>query len=502
MHKAAILTALFSLTLWAQSEPLAPGRLEFLDLHNGDLAQKGGSVAVAVQRSADLPEIAGVEFLFTPELTGRTISLGIDRDGTVESSGPDCEPNDCIARGIYRLKFDNTLPSPFDGWGRLGVRILGHAEEDAFIRVYWSSQPVQAAFTQPQFMQTPGAGGTFTVTAVSQADNIASIKVGWKLVVPVSRHINQFEQHVLGAELTHNGSASCLPTSIGANIAWLHDTGQWQDIPATITAGCPNNRDECLVTLLGTLMGTGSVPYGTPPPNGISGLVEYLQLMGYSRNVSYFIGDVAHVADPANGVYGLHPELLIGHFALGDIMTVGVHNVPGDQNLANPAHPNLGHFMAVDNISLNNDGSANLTFMDPFTVNNPTGKGIYRVTRMHPDGRFDWSNTIPAFNYPFFSPASGQAVAGQLQWLGFSSFSSLVDAVNTLNNTASDSVSAPPTSGELPGQLQRDGHVWTGTFTPPPASPGPWILVSEVTLKSGHKERAFRYVVRDRATGK
>jgi hypothetical protein len=492
MFKRFTVTGLFCVTAWAQIDPIAPGQLQFLNIHNGDLADRGKIVAVSIARPRTTTDIApapipGVEFFFTPELNHRTISLGIDRVGVVRGAGPECTPN-CLIENVYQMTLAEDLATAFDGWGRLGVRIVGHTEEDGFVRVYWSSQPVRASFTQPSFMQTPNTAGNFNIVAESLANNIVSIKVGWKLAVPVSRHINQFEQHVLGPDLTSGGHASCAPTSAAANLAWLNDTGQWADISPLVTLDCQNGRDRCLVNLVGTLMGTQGG--GTSGSGMDTGTIVYLLTMGYFRNVQYFLGHPYQPGDPNLGTYGLSPETLLGHFVIGDIMNAGIHNLATE--------PSLGHVLAVDNISINNDGSANVTLMDPHTVDNPSGKGIYRLIHMNPDGRVDWNGAFPAFGY--YSPSSGKAKLDELQWLSFLPFASIFDIFSA--NDVNPAAAATPASGQVRGSLQKNGRTWTGTFTPPASSPGPWLLMSEVTLESGLKERSFRYVVRSNLPGR
>ncbi len=51
-----------------------------------------------------------------------------------------------------------------------------------------------------------------------------------------------------------------------------------------------------------------------------------------------------------------------------------------------------------------------------------------------------------------------------------------------------------PTRGEVRGKLAEGGHTFIGPFEPPPASPGPWLLISESTHRAGHTQRSFRYI--------
>ena len=109
------------------------------------------------------------------------------------------------------------------------------------------------------------------------------------------------------------------------------------------------------------------------------------------------------------------------------------------------------------------------------------------------NGKIGWTSAFPAPGY--YSPVSGNAKLDEIQAISFNDFAKIFD---TLPNSAVVNAPALLTKGIVPGTLQKDGRTFMGTFTPPAESAGPWLLVSEATLESGHKVRSFRYVMRSR----
>jgi len=456
----------------------APQTLTFQDVQNGDLITDGQQLHVALNHVEPGLPLPAVEFFFTSETRGATTAVGTDRTGMVPGFSPACATPLCTIQGVYTLTIGDTF-SPFPtGWGLLSARIAGHRNDDAFVRVFLHRAPIDGVFTQPVFQEVVPPGGTVRVQIDSLAENIVSMAAQWLWVEPAGdRNINRYEQHVVGAGLSPNGGASCVPTAIGANLAWLNDTTQWLTIPNSITSACSGSRDYCFVTFLGLLMGTSGS--GTSGAGADKGLVAYLNAIGYSKGTDYEFTDESVLT---GGVTA--PEYLLSRFSNGEVISVGVNNFPGEQG--------FGHALPLDNILMNADGSAQIRLMDPFTLNNPPTLGIYRWFHMAKDGTLDWNHGVPA---PGYGPASGHLrVSSALTISGFHFFNFLPAAIVGNAPSAMSALSTVPQSGPI--KLTQAGeHTWVGEFTPPAGSPGPWLLVSQVTLESGHTKTDYRYVL-------
>jgi hypothetical protein len=93
------------------------------------------------------------------------------------------------------------------------------------VRVYWDETPPRASFLSSRFNAELSSADGWDVIAQTLDENISVLKVKWILANANSRHIPTFEHHVLGADFA--GHAACVPTTVAANLWWLHDTGQW-----------------------------------------------------------------------------------------------------------------------------------------------------------------------------------------------------------------------------------------------------------------------------------
>ena len=461
--------------LMAQSTAPAPAAaLRFADISEGDLLTSGRTIHATLNKPGLLAGVRSVEFWFKPDF-GTAIHLGTDSVGTVPTFGPDCSTPPCVAEGIYQMAVNQNLQTAPTGWGVLSARATGVTMEnvkDAALRVYWSFVPLKAQFTQPHFMDVLPAGGSFSVVAATQATDITAFTVQWYLTVNIpGRNINPFEQHVLGFDLTPGGHASCVPTAVGANLAWLNDTSRWQTRSMIHSSLCNGQPDRCLVAELGFLMQTDGAKGGTSGAGADQGLLAYLTARGFKQNTDYWLEHLGGAA--------VTPEALTERFQAGDMISVGVHNLPNTSS--------FGHFLALDNILMRADGSAMVRLMDPHTVNNPPQYGVYRWFSMQPSGVINWSTGTPA---PGYGPA-GNAVLNEAQVVsGFHFFQNL----NALAMADSTVVSTVPVEGTVSGTTRNGTFI--GTFTPPAGSPGPWLLVSEVTTVSGHKQRDYKYVLR------
>jgi hypothetical protein len=290
INKKEILT-LFAFTTLAGAQTLIPPQtVTFQDVHDGDLISSGQQLHVALNHVEQGSPLPVVEFFFTPEGSGGTMAVGTDRIGMVQGFGPVCVSPACTIPGVYSLAVGETFRAFPTGWGLLSARIQGHLNDDAFVRVFLHLPPVDAVFTKPAFQQVVAPGSTVRVQVNSQAENIASISAWWILVeTPGDRNINRYEQHVVGKALTPNGAGSCVPTAIGANLAWLNDTSQWLTIPDSITNACAGPRDYCFVTFLGLFMGTSGG--GTSGSGADNGLANYLGAIGYVKGTDYQFTD-------------------------------------------------------------------------------------------------------------------------------------------------------------------------------------------------------------------
>jgi len=413
------------------------------------------------------PESPGVEFLFVPEdRTGDPIVLGTDRGHLETAFGPDCGERGCRKR-VFSVKLGRQLKGLPEGWGQLVARDVGTGAAGA-VRVYWDETPPRAAFVTPRFNAAVGRGGSYRVIAHSADENIVAITVKWKLALTFDhgRDVPLFEQHFLGYDFAQH--AACVPTTVSANLQWLQDTGQ-ADVVNPIYDGDPKK----LVTDMGKAMQTNtSGTTGAGTQDGTSFFLFFTEAMLPGQDYT-----LLHLgSSDADGSAGFTPQQMLEEFQAGGAVSVGFHNQATDSS--------FGHFLALTNVILNADGTAWIAVMDPNVEPNPGGQttGEYRLFKLHTNGKIDWTAANPGY----YTPTSGKVKLDELLILRDFPPPSLTAAV-----AGADDV---PTSGEVSGRLSDDHRTFQGVFTPPEGSPGPWLLISESTDASGHRETSFRYV--------
>ncbi len=406
----------------------------------------------------------GVEFFFTPE--GRDVTpilLGRDRGHMERTFGPDCGEEGCRKR-VFSVTLGRQIKSQPEGWGTLTVRDVGTGDEGS-VRVYWDATPPRAPFVSPRFNAPFGRSHRYHVVARTADEDVVAITVHWKLALDPGRKVPLFEQHFLGFDFAQH--AACVPTTVGANLQWLQDTGQ-ADVVNPVYDGDP----KALVSALGLAMQT--TPSGTSGADAQDGTSFFLfftaaLLAGQDYTLEHLgSGD-------ADGTYGFTPEQMIEQLQAGGAVSLGFHNLASDAG--------FGHFLALTNVVLNPDGTAWIVVMDPNVEPNPGGQttGAYRSFKLHTNGKLDWTAANPGY----YSPASGKVKLDELLILRDFPPPSLA---------AAEPAADVPTSGEVPGHLSADGRTFEGRFVPPEGSPGPWLLVSESTHAAGHTQRAYRYV--------
>jgi hypothetical protein len=410
------------------------------------------------------PDSVGVEFSFTPEARDATpIFLGRDRGHMERTYGPDCGRDPCRKR-VFSVKLGRQLKDLPEGWGALTVRDVGTGEK-ASVRVYWDATPPRAKFASPRFNAPLGRSNEYKVVAKTPDEDIVAISVHWKLALDPGRDVPLFEQHFLGYDFAQH--AACVPTTVGANLQWLQDTGQ-ADVVNPVYDGDP----KALVTALGMAMQTTSS--GTSGSDSRDGTAVFLLFTaGLLAGQDYTLDHLG--SGDADGTYGFTPAQMIEQLQAGGAVSLGFHNLASDAS--------FGHFLALTNVVLNPDGTAWVVVMDPNVEPNPNGQttGEYRWFKLHTNGKLDWTAANPGY----YSPASGKVKLDELLILRDFPPPSL--AVVRADGDV-------PTSGEVPGELSADGHTFTGRFVPPAGSPGPWLLISESRHAAGHVQRAYRYV--------
>lgn len=410
------------------------------------------------------PESTGVEFFFTPEARDATpLRLGRDPGHMEPAFGPDCGRTPCEQRA-FSVKLGRQIKKLPEGWGLLTVREVGTGEEGS-VRVYWDATPPRAPFASPRFNAPVQRSNKYRVVARTSDEDVVSLRVHWKLALDPGREVPLFEQHFLGFDFAQH--AACVPTTVGANLQWLQDTGQ-AAVVNPVFAGDPKG----LVTALGKAMGTTSG--GTSGSGARDGTAVFLLFTEGLLPVQDY--DLEHLgSSDADGQFGFTPQQMLEQFQAGGAVSLGFHSLPSDSP--------FGHFLALTNVVLNQDGTARIVVMDPNVEPNPGGQtsGEYRIFKLHPNGKLDWTAANPGY----YSPASGTVKLDELLILRDFPPATLAAA-----RTADD----VPTSGEVPGTVSADGHTFVGAFVPPEGSPGPWLLISESTQAAGHTQRSYRYI--------
>jgi len=422
-------------------------------------------------RATASDDVAALEFVFTPEIRlAQPVILGVAYAQAEPSYGPECDPDPCQAR-VFSVPLRN-LEKLREGWGHLTARVVGGTEEVS-ARVYWDSTPPQAAFLSPRFNAALRPRKDIQIVAHTPDEDITSLKVVWMLAVEGNRNIPLFEQHELGGDFA--GHAACVPTTVAANLKWLQTTSQWTTWQNFFT-------DDFTVNSLGFFMGTTTS--GTSGAAAVSGTVDYLNFwFGYQNGVDY---NLLHPGmNEADGKYGFTPQQILEQFQAGGMVSLGIHNMPHIQGDLFDDPP-FGHFIALDNVVLNADGTAWLRVMDPH-LQPPATVGTYRWLRLRADGSIEWDAANTGY---YNSSFSGLVRLDELHIIRDYSFFNMLG----LQASTVPAGGAAATSGEVPGTLTNGGHTFVGTFTPPEGSAGPWLLVSESTHAAGHTQRAYRYI--------
>src|SRR5437870_4782626 len=280
--------------------------------------------------------------------------LGTDYGHMESTFGPDCGGVPCEKR-VFSVSLDKQLDKLDEGWGLLTVREIGSGEEGS-VRVYWDSTPPVAPFQSPRFNALLDGSRSYQVIAHTLDEDIVSIKVSWVLATPAGRDIPRFEQHFLGFDFAQH--AACVPTTVGANLQWLQDTGQ-ADVVNPVFAGDPKG----LVTALGKAMGTTSG--GTSGSGARDGTAVFLLFTEGLLPVQDY--DLEHLgSSDADGQFGFTPQQMLEQFQAGGAVSLGFHSLPSDSP--------FGHFLALTNVVLNQDGTARIVVMDPNVEPNPGGQ--------------------------------------------------------------------------------------------------------------------------------
>jgi hypothetical protein len=362
----------------------------------------------------------------------------------------------------FSIAIDDALDRVSEGRGTVIAFVNGDVDHPYVVGdVYWDPTPPRAAFVVPRFAASQREGG-WEVVAHTNDENVVAVKVEWTLVPVGTRAIPQFEQHLLGDNLTPGGHASCVPTSAAANFQWLADTSQWLVTPT----GLCGSDAKCFVTLLGFAMQTGVGGGGTSGAGFEDGIVDYLHgLFGLERDADY---ELIHDGSRVNG---FSPQQIVEEFAAGGIVNLGLHNQPDD--------PAFGHVVPLANAKLNADGTATITVMDENVEPPGSPTGQFRTFVLSADGTIPWSSAKTTY----YDPPSGRVRVDEL--LSVRPFLFLIPP------TAGAQAA---TSGEVMGTLEPGGRTWVGRFEPPSGVNGPFLLVSESTDASGHTQRDYRYI--------
>jgi len=462
LHLASVLSLLATAPVTGQR---VGQRVSFSGIFDGQLLTDGEIRATAPD------DVVALEFVFTPDSRlAQPVTIGRDIGKMEPSYGPECDPEPCLAR-VFSVPTRN-MRTLREGWGYLTARSVGGGEE-ATARVYWDSTPPEAPFLAPRFNASVDLDKGVQVVAHTQDEDIISLKVFWVPATAGNRNIPPFEQHQLGGDFA--GHAACVPTTVGANLKWLQTTSQW-------TTWLDFFTDDFTVNSLGFFMGTTTS--GTGGGAAVNGTVDYLNFwFGYQNGVDY---NLLHPGmNEADGKYGFTPQQMLEQFQAGGAVSLGIHNMPHiDGNLFDD--PPFGHFIALDNVVLNPNGTAWLRVMDPH-LQPPAVVGTYRWLLLNTNGTIEWDAANTGY---YTSSYSGLVRLDELHIIrDYFFFASL-----GLRSSGLQADNSAAIGGEVSGALTNGGHTFVGKFTPPEGSAGPWLLISESTHAAGHTQRAYRYV--------
>lgn len=427
-----------------------PGMATFLEPSEGSLLTP--DTLVRARRSAEFPEVRAVEFRFTP--AGRApIVLGNATDTPRQGYGPDCGRIPCAITDEFWAELGSLRGVP-EGPGTLAVRLPGASEDEDIRRVYWDATPPKAEFVSPRFRED--SLPAYVIVLRSPDENLTSVKVTFRLVLEGNRNVPLFEQHLLGPLLTDGGHASCVPTAVAANLRWVDATNQADVVPSI--------SDFSLVTGLGGYMGT--MGGGTSGAGAVNGTENWLEDQGYDNFPPWFPEvQIDHTYNPN----GISIPTLAYYFQAGYAVNLGIHNLAGDSG--------FGHFVALDNIIPQANGSALIRVMDPNVEPPGSPTGAYRIFVMQPDSTIAWSNAAIGYG----NPQSGKMKIDEV--LAFGEW-------NDLFNFAQDTGG----EGEVQGMLLADGQTWVGVFAPPQGQRGPWLLTAKATDAAGNMQRSWQAV--------
>lgn len=465
--------------LLSLSPPFSAQRLPGLQITgilNGELLTVGQMV-----RAESTAPVDGVEFWFAPDSRSGPVLLGVARNAPELAYGPDCsddpgrtEIQPCFRQNTFSLDFGRALHGVPEGWGALSVREIGAGVDAASARVYWDATPPRAAFSSPRFNAVLSSNIGWEVIAHTFDENVISIKVKWLLANATSRNVPRFEQHALGADFA--GHAACVPTTVAANLWWLHDTGQW------FTRLNFFNEDFTVNSLGGFMNTTMS---GTTGAGAVNGTVDYLEFwFDYVNGVHYTLEHLGGADFGASATQvGFSPQQVLQQFQAGGAISLGLHNTPPGPDVLF-ADPPFGHYVALDNVVLNTTGTAWIRVMDPH-LEPPATQGTYRWFLLLPNGQLEWTAANPGY----YNPLSGRVALDELHVLRDFVF---IAAANS--SLGADLIGEVPTRGEVPGRLLSGGRTWEGRFKPPEGSPGPWLLITESTDAAGITQRDYLYV--------
>jgi len=451
-------------------------RLQLTGILNGELLTVGQTL-----RAESTDRIDGVEFWFTHDVRSEPVLLGVARNAPELAYGPDCsddahrtEIQPCFRQNAYSLDFGRALHQVPEGWGRLSVREIGAVVDAASTRVYWDETPPRASFSSPRFNAELSSNVGWIVIAHTFDENVVFIKVRWLLANATSRNVPRFEQHELGADFA--GHAACVPTTVAANLWWLHDTSQW-------FTRLNFFNEDFTVNSLGTFMNT--TMSGTSGSGAVNGTVDYLDFwFGYQNGVHYtleHLGKADFGTSPTQ--VGFSPQQILQQFQAGGAISLGLHNTPPGPDVLF-ADPPFGHYVALDNVVLNSDGTAWIRVMDPH-LEPPATLGAYRWFRLLQNGQLEWTAANPGY----YTPPSGRVALDELHILRDFVF---IAAVNS--SLAASAIGEVPARGDVPGRFLPGSRTWEGRFEPPQGSPGPWLLITESTDAAGITQRDYLYL--------
>jgi hypothetical protein len=453
------------------------------DVYEGQVLSRGRLVHVRV------PDAVAVDFFLRPVDGRKSTFLGTDNGSQPPPAyGPDCEDGPCRSRGEFTVRLGTALRNVKTGPADLlVVSPAGSGRVVGTRRVYWSDLPPRARITSPAFGAVIPASGA-KVIARTRSQDVVEIKVF--AVTPFTSNcpefsdtVPPFEQHWLGNELGVDGRgmrghSSCAPTSVAATLQFLQDNLMATVVPnypdCTLVPDCADltkdTQYRCLVTDLGKQMDTNGIVTGDPHWGTTTvtlgdGTAAFLKAhFGYMPGVDYDVID-----EYWNGAAdtGYPPETIAETYFAGGAFTVGMSET-------SDASQDLGHFVAVDHVTVNANGTAELTVMEPHVADDDTvpACGAYKTYHLGHDGTIQYQAL----------PDDVTIHAKVSHIVHFSGFGK------------------PPGCGRDPVPVAGkmiNLKWWEGVFVPP--APGAYLLYSESRDRAGHVSRDYQYVIAEPA---